>query len=153
MERTPELFADALEFTNTGAYIDIDAFDEDLDKHIAVVLQSGARLDRVTASTDAAINSPRTLLEGIRGCVRSGMPLERVLPFVTCNTAAALKLSTKGKLAVGAHADLLLLRRNDLELAHVFARGVHLFDNGNLTSREAFLASSNRTIDLHGQKQ
>lgn len=39
-----------------------------------------------------------------------GWLLESVLPFVTSNPARLLKMLGKGRLAVGADADILLLR-------------------------------------------
>src|SRR5947209_5993336 len=153
VERTPELFDEALELTTSGAYVDIDTFDQQLELDLKTVMQSGARLDRVTVSTDAAINRPGALLDGLRACVRSGLPLERVLPMMTSNTAGVLKLPQKGKISVGADADLLLLRRTDLQLLHVFARGKHLLADGNPTHREAFLPNSDRRIELHGTRK
>ena len=53
----------------------------------------------------------------------NGWPLEEVLPLVTSNPAAALRLPGKGCLRVGADADLLLLRGDSLELEWVVAGG------------------------------
>lgn len=52
-------------------------------------------------------------------------PVERILPLITRNPAAFLKLR-KGALALGADADVLLLDTTSLSLVHVFSRGQHL---------------------------
>jgi beta-aspartyl-dipeptidase (metallo-type) len=89
-----------------------------------------------------------------RDCVlRHGLPLERMLPLVTRNTAAVLKLDQKGRLAAGCDADALVLRRDTLEVVHVFARGRRMVDDGRLVAREHFLRTSRRRIDLTGEKQ
>lgn len=45
-----------------------------------------------------------------------GWPLQRVLRLVTANPAVRLGLGRKGRIALGADADLLLFRPQDLEL-------------------------------------
>lgn len=42
-------------------------------------------------------------------CLEEGWPLEEVLPFMTANPARILKLPSKGRIAVGCDADILLL--------------------------------------------
>jgi beta-aspartyl-dipeptidase (metallo-type) len=76
-----------------------------------------------------------------------------MLPLVTSNTANVLKLAHKGRLAVKCDGDVLVLRRDSLDVVHVFARGRHLVADGAMTKREHFLASSRRRIDLTGEKQ
>ena len=73
-------------------------------------LQHGGGPARLTASSDAAINSPGTLFQQIRECVvEGGFRLETVLPMVTSNTARVLKLTGKGRLIEGADADVLVV--------------------------------------------
>jgi beta-aspartyl-dipeptidase (metallo-type) len=79
-------------------------------------------------------------------------PLERVLPLVTSNPARVLKLDRKGRLERGCDADLLVLRRDSLEIAHVFARGRPVVRDGELAVAEKFLTRSNRRISLYGGK-
>lgn len=76
-----------------------------------------------------------------------------MLPLVTSNTAAALKLDAKGTLAAGCDADVLVMRRDTLEIVHVIARGQRMVDDGRLVRREGFLASTPRRIELVGEKQ
>jgi beta-aspartyl-dipeptidase (metallo-type) len=116
--------------------------------------EHGGDPTRLTVSSDAGASSPGQLMDEWRDCVlRHRLPLERMLPLVTSNTATVLKLGGKGRIAAGCDGDVLVLRRDTLDVVHVFARGRHLVDDGRLTKREHFLESSRRRIHLNGQKQ
>jgi len=52
-----------------------------------------------------------------------GFALERASPLAIANTARVLMLDRKGRLERGCDADALVLRRDTLEIAHVFALG------------------------------
>jgi beta-aspartyl-dipeptidase (metallo-type) len=71
---------------------------------------------------------------------------------VTTNTANVLKLGTKGRLEVGADADVLVWEKPDFILRDVVARGRVLMRNGHLTIKPQALRRSNRKIELHGEK-
>jgi imidazolonepropionase-like amidohydrolase len=115
-------------------------------------LDNQGRVDRLTVSSDAAISSPRTLYEQFRACVlEHSFPLELVLALITANPAQALRLENKGRLEPGRDADLLVLRRDSLELVEVIAGGQRMLSAGQV--REKFLERSNRRIDLHGGNQ
>jgi beta-aspartyl-dipeptidase (metallo-type) len=89
----------------------------------------------------------------MRACVAEhGFALERVLSLATANTARVLKLARKGRLEQGRDADALVLRRNTLEITHVFALGKPLVRDGEIVVTEKFLARSNRRISLYGGK-
>ena len=49
--------------------------------------------------------------------LEEGWPLEEVLPLVTSNPASILKLPHKGRVAVGADADILLLQVGPIFIA------------------------------------
>ncbi len=72
--------------------------------------------------------------------------------MVTSNTASVLKLSSKGHLSEGANADLVVLRKESLEIVEVVAGGRRFVRNGQLAFRESFLQESNREIRLHGDR-
>jgi beta-aspartyl-dipeptidase (metallo-type) len=74
-----------------------------------------------------------------------------VLALVTRNTAAVLKLKSKGRLEAGLDADALVLRTDSLEIRDVIAQGRCLVRNGQLNFSENFLAESNRAIELIGK--
>jgi beta-aspartyl-dipeptidase (metallo-type) len=65
------------------------------------------------------------------------MKLETVLPALTTNPARLLRLSRKGKIAVGNDADLVVL--DDEYAAHtVVARGEIHVQDGTLAQRGTF---------------
>ncbi|HZS04210.1 MAG TPA: amidohydrolase family protein [Blastocatellia bacterium] len=153
VERNRELMREAAAFTRTGAFVDIDTMEEDLPEQLRFFIDDGGDLRQLTVSSDAAISSPRTLSGQLRACViEYKHPLEEVLPLVTANTARALSLERKGRLVPGCDADVLVLRRDSLELVEVIARGQRMVSGGRLIVTEKFLAHSNRSISLYGRK-
>lgn len=77
-----------------------------------------------------------------RGLTREhGWTLAEVLPLCTRNPAAALKLKRKGRLQPGLDADLQIIRRDSLDLVHVFARGRQLLKDGEVVGRDAEVES------------
>jgi beta-aspartyl-dipeptidase (metallo-type) len=153
VDRSRELMREAAAFTRLGAFVDIDVTEENLPEQLRRFIEDNGDLSRLTVSSDAAISSPRALHDQICACVAEhGFPFEQVLPLVTANTARVLKLDRKGRLEPGCDADALVLRRNTLEITHVFARGRQLVRNGELAVTERFLTRSNRRISLYGRK-
>ena len=117
-------------------------------------MDRGGDLSRFTVSSDSGSSSPRTLFEQLCGLVvEHRMPFEQVWPLVTENTARVLKLEGKGRLAVGCDADVVVMRRDSLDVVEVIAGGRRLVRDGSLAVRERFLDDSNRRISLHGEKQ
>ncbi len=80
------------------------------------------------------------------------MPLEKVLALVTANTAKVLKLAGKGRLAPGRDADLLVLRKDSLEVVEVIARGRRLVKQGKLGIVEKVVETSSRELHMVGEK-
>jgi beta-aspartyl-dipeptidase (metallo-type) len=154
VERNEELMREAVALAARGSYIDLDTVAQDLPQWLRFYLDHGGDPARLTVSSDASINSPHTLFAQIRSCILDhGFPLEQTLSHVTANTAAVLKLEQKGRLEVGRDADLLVLRKDTLEIKDVVARGRRLIRDGELVFSENFLAESNRLIRLEGKKQ
>ncbi|MFN7945319.1 MAG: beta-aspartyl-peptidase [Blastocatellia bacterium] len=153
VERHRELLREAAAFTQFRAYVDIDTCAEDLPEQLQCFIEAGGDLTRLTVSSDAAISSPHTLTAQVRACVTTHRhPLEKILPLVTVNTAEVLSLKRKGRLEPGFDADVLVWRRETMELKDVFARGTQMVSDGRLMVSEKFLAESNRRISLYGQK-
>jgi beta-aspartyl-dipeptidase (metallo-type) len=151
--RNRALLREAAAFTRMGAFVDIDTMEEDLPQQLSLFLDDNGDLGRLTASSDAAISSPRTLYAQLRACVAGhGFPLERVLPLATANAARVLKLGRKGRLEEGFDADVVAINRKTREIAHVFARGKTMVRGGEVVVTERFLARSNRRISLYGGK-
>jgi imidazolonepropionase-like amidohydrolase len=83
---------------------------------------------QLTLSSDAGQTSPANLLEQIRRCKEHGcIELPQLLALVTKNTATVLKLESKGELAAGKDADVLVLEVESLALKEVIAGGKRLF--------------------------
>lgn len=153
VERDEALMREAVELAARGSYVDLDTVGQDLPKWLRFYLDNGGDPARLTISSDASINSPLTLLDQIRACVlEHRFPLEQMLAHATANTAAVLQLEHKGRLEVGSDADLLVLRKDSLELRDVFACGRRLLRDGQLAFSENFLLETNRRISLEGKK-
>jgi beta-aspartyl-dipeptidase (metallo-type) len=153
IERSEALMNEAIALAARGATADIDTVEGELAKWVTYWFAHGGDPGRLTVSSDSGSSSPGMLAAEWRDCVlRHGLPLERMLPLVTANTARVLKLERKGRLAEGCDADVLVLRRDTLDVVHVFARGRRLVDDGRLVTPERWLETSRRRIDLTGQK-
>ncbi|HEV2802685.1 MAG TPA: amidohydrolase family protein [Pyrinomonadaceae bacterium] len=153
VERSEALMREAVRLAERGSYVDLDTVAEDLPEWLGFYLEQGGDPARLTVSSDASINSPRALFAQIRRCIlEHDFPLAQTLAHVTANTAAVLKLEHKGRLSVGCDADLLVLRRDTLEIKDVIARGRTLLRDGALVFTENFLSESNRLIRLEGKK-
>jgi beta-aspartyl-dipeptidase (metallo-type) len=131
VNRKRALFDEALALANRGCTVDITAFPVaegedawDAGEALRRFLDAGLPADRVTVSSDAGgclptfdadgrvahfdVGDPGALMGTLRDLV-GGQPLERVLPAFTTNPARLLRLARKGRLAVDADADLVVL--------------------------------------------
>lgn len=152
VERTEKLMREAIDLAKRGCNVDVDTIAEDLPKWFRYYHDQGGPPERFTASSDAAISSPRVFFEQVRSCVtEAGYPLEKVLPLVTRNTARILKLKRKGTLEVGKWGDVLLLEKGTLDIVHVLSRGLFMVRDGSLVAEERFLKESKREIHLVGR--
>ena len=70
------------------------------------------------------VGSAKALLVGIKEAVqKESIPLEIALRAITCNPARILKLDKKGKIEIGADADLCILDKETLDIDTVIAKG------------------------------
>jgi beta-aspartyl-dipeptidase (metallo-type) len=153
MDRSEELMLEGIELSRGGVTVDLDTVDGELPRWMSFYLDRGGDPSHVTVSSDAAINSPGAVWAQIRTCVlQHGIPLETLLPTVTSNTASVLKLPSKGHLSEGTSADVVVLRKESLEIVEVIAGGRRFVRNGHLAFRESFLQESKREIQLHGER-
>lgn len=132
VNRRRALFEEALELARAGSPIDITAFPvadgEDAwsaAEALVRALDAGVDPARLSISSDAGGNlscvdgdTPITRMEvGQSGALLTtldqllerGLPLQRALPAFTCNPARQLRLRTKGRIEIGADADLVAL--------------------------------------------
>lgn len=153
VERDEALMLEAIDLSRRGVTVDVDTVERDLARWFRFFLGHGGDAAHLTASSDAAINSPGTLHEQLRACVvDGGLELTQVLALATVNPARVLGLKQKGRLREGADADILLLRKQSLELREVFARGKRFVSDGQVVFSPQFLESSNRKVVASGKK-
>ncbi len=130
VNRNKPLFAEAIQLVARGCSVDVTAFPEDdpgdgLTAADAILhwLRAGLPLDRLTCSSDGAgcmpvfdahghicamdIGRPATLVQTIAGLRGHNVAWPQILPIFTRNVAELLRLPHKGRLAVGADADLV----------------------------------------------
>ena len=140
--RTEPLFEQCVEFAKKGGFIDISTGGTKFtEPHLAVglALEKGVPLanmafssdgrggvKRVDPETGAVTYTPAPVHrnhEEMTLLVREGiLPLEGALRLVTSNPARSLCLPQKGRIAVGADADLVVLG-DTLSVSAVYARG------------------------------
>lgn len=132
VNRRRALFDEAIALARGGSYVDVTAFPvadgEDAwsaEDALLRYLDAGAPAERITISSDGGgclpsfdadgrvaamdVGSPRALALTLRQLLRAGAPLERALPAFTSNTATLLRLPRKGRIEIGADADLVAL--------------------------------------------
>jgi beta-aspartyl-dipeptidase (metallo-type) len=131
VNRRKALFTEACELTKRGCTIDVTAFPKQSDNEwsaaeaIRRYQDLGLPTGRITVSSDGGgslptfdesgqvasmnIARPSALMDTLRELLRAGRSLDTVLPVFTSNPAALLRLPTKGRLAVGMDADLVVL--------------------------------------------
>lgn len=154
------LFNEALDFTTKGGIVDFTSGggcfatpEQVIKKAIELANENKANMDNITMSTDGNGSIPRFDAQGnmvglgmgsaasnlntMRAVVESGLALEQVLPMITRNVAQHLALKGKGKVAVGADADLCLFNQ-DLEPQHVMAKGKFLMRNKDVIVKGTF---------------
>jgi beta-aspartyl-dipeptidase (metallo-type) len=137
INRTEPLLDDAIALARRGAFVDMDTVEEDLGEKLSYYRTHDGPIEQLTVSSDAhtPAGSHRKFYEQLVSCICDhDMPLTDVLPLFTQNSAAALQLASKGCLAVGNDADVLILRQDTLEIEHLFAQGRHLLKHGRLTA-------------------
>ena len=152
VNRRKALFEEAIALARGGSNVDITAFpvaaDEDAwsaSDALIRYLDAGAPAERVTVSSDGGgclptfdadgrvvkmgVGDPGDLARTIGELLRAGQPLERVLPAFTSNPARFLRLTQKGRIAIGADADLVVLDDNG-GVQDVMANGMWHVRNG-----------------------
>jgi beta-aspartyl-dipeptidase (metallo-type) len=132
VNRRRALFEEACELTHLGCTIDVTAFPvrdgEDAWSAPEAIEQYfilGLDPTRITASSDGGgclpvfdadghvahmdVGNPGDLSKALTELLAAGLALETVLPVFTSNWARLLRLPDKGRIAVGADADLCVL--------------------------------------------
>ncbi len=159
VNRRKALFEEAILLAHQGCTVDITAFPvaegEDAwpaDEALVRYLNGGAPPERITISSDGggclptfdaegqllhmSVGSPGSLTETLNELLERGEPLERVLPAFTLNPALLLRLPAKGRIQVGADADLVVLGPSGAE--DVMIGGAWFVRGGAATRRGMF---------------
>jgi beta-aspartyl-dipeptidase (metallo-type) len=162
VNRRRALFDEALELAERGATIDVTAFpvgpDEDAwtaADALARYLEADLDPTRITVSSDGGgclpefddegqvarwdVGSPSALPATLAELLGRRSPLEDVLPAFTSNVADLLRLKGKGRIAVGADADLVVLGAQH-EVRDVMCGGRWHVRDGELVVRGTFEA-------------
>jgi beta-aspartyl-dipeptidase (metallo-type) len=143
VNRRKALFAEACDLTQQGCWVDVTAFEtgdvgyEPADA-LARYLQSDFPQDKLTISSDGGgclpcfneqghmtkmdFASSSSMTQVFYDLVDSGIAIDKVLPYFTSNVATLMNFGHKGRLSVGADADLLILD-NKQRIDHVMAQG------------------------------
>ncbi|HEV7428824.1 MAG TPA: amidohydrolase family protein [Thermoanaerobaculia bacterium] len=152
VERSERLMREAIDLAKRGMPVDVDVYDEDLSRWLRFYRDHDGDPSLLTASSDAAINSPHTLFEQLMACVREKVAsFDEVIAIATSNTARVLK-SDAGELARGRIGHVLLIDAASYELRTVICAGRVVMRDGALVIGEQFLSESNRSIALRGEK-
>ena len=164
INRNRHLLNDGIRFAREGGLIDftasttpelIAAGDLPCAEALPRALAEGAPLPHITFTSDGHASLPvfdaygqlsglqvgrmDSLLTAVRACVQeAGLSLSQALAPVTVNPARILKFADKGRLVVGADADVLVLDRDSLALRHVIAGGRVMMRDGEMVQRGYF---------------
>jgi beta-aspartyl-dipeptidase (metallo-type) len=145
VNRNKPLFEDALALTQRGCSIDLTAFPKDdigagysaadaflryhagdhPSERLTMSSDGGGCLPTFDAEGKLAqmgIGSPSTLIDTVKTLAETGISLAEILPSLTSNVADLLKLYSKGRLACGKDADLVVLNDRN-EIQHVMCMG------------------------------
>jgi len=161
VNRNSKLFTESLKYCADGGYIDITTSITGNDESIspvdciAMAYNKKIPLSSITLSTDGngsipifnsskeiigmGIGEPSSLFSTIKGILcDTNIPKEDVISLVTENVAERLKLAKKGRIAIKADADILLISISDLSLQYVISKGAVLMEKGNIVRKGTF---------------
>ena len=160
VNRKKALFEEALALAKRGCHVDITAFPvEDGEdawpaaEALLRYLDAGTPPERVSISSDAGgclpcfdehgrvcgmdVGHSGAMLDTLNELLARGLPLQRALPAFTRNVADLLRLPGKGRIAVGADADLVALDAAG-KVHHAWLGGVAHVQAGAVVRRGMF---------------
>ena len=164
INRNPRLFEEGIAYAKDGGFIDLTTstiqayLDEgEIPCGVALrrLLEAGVDPGHITFTSDGqgslpvfngkgrlsgiSIGRVTTLFAAVQAAVlEQGVPLSTALRVITANPARILKLGSKGRLAAGLDADLVLLEPKELRVHSVIAKGRLLMQAGKLLAKGTF---------------
>ena len=162
--RNRRLFEESIGYAKDGGFVDLTTSTipdhEDPEEvrpgtGLRLLLEAGVDPSRITFTSDGqgslplfdasgctcglSVGEVASLFEEVRKAVRvEGLPLATALKVVTSNPADLLKLGSKGRLAAGMDADVVLLNPADLSIHTVIAKGRVMMKAGTLLVKGVF---------------
>jgi len=163
INRNPHLFEEGIAHAKAGGFVDfttstLASYLEDGEipcaRALRQMLEAGVDPGQITFTSDGQGSLPdwdrngrlqdisvgrvTSLFPAVRQAVQDeGLPLETALRVITANPARILKLRSKGQLAPGMDADVVLLSK-DLEVRSVVAKGRLLMKAGRPLTKGRF---------------
>ncbi len=164
INRNPKLFEEGIAYAKSGGFVDfttstlasyLEGGEIPCAKALRRMLAAGVDPGQITFTSDGQGSLPdwdrhgrlqdisvgrvQSLYLAVRQAVQEeGVPFETALRVITSNPARILKLKTKGRLAPGLDADLVLLDPKDLQVRTVMAKGRLLMKHGKLLAKGMF---------------
>ena len=165
INRSTRLLKDGMDYAKTlGGYVDLttssdpDYLEEDEVKAstgLKFLLEQGVPEHQITFSSDGQGSMPifdrdgnflglgvgkvTSLYREVRDAIlKEKVDITQALRTVAANPAALLKLTRKGRIAVGCDADLVLVRQEDLQIHTVLAKGRRMVQNGASVRKGTF---------------
>ena len=158
VNRRRELFEEACELTKQGCWIDVTAFEtgdvgyEPADALLRFI-NSDYPQDKLTISSDGGGCLPNFDKQGhmtkmdfansiamtnvFYQLIDQGTKIEDCLAFFTSNVATLMNFKTKGRIALGMDADLIVLDKQN-RISHVMAKGVWHIYNTEVVKKGTF---------------
>jgi len=157
VNRNIPLFEDCCGLLEKGCYIDITAFPKgtadpgvEADQAVIEIIQKKLPLSQVTISSDGGgclpcfnqqgeithmdTGSAETLIQTLQSLLAAQQDLATVLPLFTENVAQLLRFKTKGRIATGYDADLIILNQ-DNQISDVMGGGRWFVQKGKPTGK------------------
>ncbi len=164
INRNQTLLDEGIKFVKAGGFIDLTTSSNSssfamgeikCSKALKHYLQQGAPIEQITFSSDGHASLPefneqgeltslevgdeKSLFVEVRDAVlKENIPLETAIKVVTSTPASILKLGNKGKVAVNADADLILLTKQSLEIDTVISSGITMVEQGSAIVKGTF---------------
>ena len=156
INRSTALFKKAIGYAKKGGFVDfttsttgdfLDGGEVKCSKGLKIMIDKGVDINNISFTSDAqgslpqfdnagkliglGIGSVKSLYAEVRDAVLiEGVELEQAIRVITSNVAEHLKLSSKGRISVGRHADMVLVDGKTLEITHVIAKGKEVISEG-----------------------